>query len=270
MLRSLVVLLSLAAASASHRVHGNWEHRDDFVAAADEVLVMGGGGSLDIHEVVIAVEQQMLEQLSALTLAVSDPENAAYGKHLTYDQVHTMTANPEATRAVKAWCAAQGAGMVVVSASSHGEYVTVRAPRATWDRVLGSALRKMVHVETGHAVFRSRSFTMPAGLRGHASHVFNVVELPARAGPAQRVNYLEGAAKERALAERALEAAGGAQVGAYPCHSVMKMACFNYRYNMTTNDATGQSQMVFGQKGAYVRMRGRRGRGERGEGERRG
>ena len=102
MLRSLVVLLSLAAASASHRVHGNWEHRDDFVAAADEVLVMGGGGSLDIHEVVIAVEQQMLEQLSALTLAVSDPENAAYGKHLTYDQVHTMTANPEATRAVKA------------------------------------------------------------------------------------------------------------------------------------------------------------------------
>ena len=54
----------------------------------------------------------------------------------------------------------------------------------------------------------------------------------------------------------------------------MKMACWNYRYNQTTNDATGdhaiirharnltltliitigEHQMVFGQKGAYTQL----------------
>ena len=164
-MRLLAALLCVTTSAASrHSVHGNWQHRDDFVTALDEALVVVVGAAAQEHQVVIAAAQQNLDALATLTLAVSDPASAAYGKHLTYDQVHTMTSNAEATRAIKAWCAAEE-GITVTGTSSHGEYITARASRATWDRVLGSRLIKMRHVVTGHSVFRSRRFTMPTAIR---------------------------------------------------------------------------------------------------------
>ncbi|CAK0906073.1 unnamed protein product [Prorocentrum cordatum] len=233
--RVSLLTLFVTTSSSLADVRGNWEHRDDFVEHV---------GLPDAHhDVVIAVKQRNLAALEKITLAVSDPSHPSYGQHLGHDQVHQMTANPAAAEAVRAWCETHG--LMLAAASSHDEYLTVTAPFSIWNRLLRSKFITMRHVETGHQVQRSREFTMPAGLEAHVSHIFNVVELPLRTGPGPQVLHLTGTESRRREPWEDLPYP-------YPCKSTMKLACWNYRYNQTSNDASGQSQMVFGQKGAYM------------------
>ena len=124
-----------------------------------------------------------------------------------------MTANPAALGAVKKWCRINGINITKIS--SHGEYIHARAAPAIWERLLQSKFVTMRHISKHNSVLRSREYMMPPILLQHVSHIFNVVELPARAAITPQVQMLD---KDQA------------RFG-YPCHSVMKMPCWNYRYN---------------------------------------
>jgi len=225
-----LLLCSVIVAVSARRVQGNWEHREDFQIAEDEALALPSS-----HEVIIAVKQLNLDRIENITLSVSDPSHSSYGEHLSYDEVHQMTSNPEALRAVQEYCAKND--IHITKTSSHGEYIHATATPASWERFLQAKFVTMRHVTKGTTVLRSREFTMPAPLLQHVSHIFSVVELPARPAITPQVKMIDE------------EPDNG-----YPCKSTMKMACWNYRYNQTTNDATGEHQMVFGQKGAYTQL----------------
>ena len=49
----------------------------------------------------------------------------------------------------------------------------------------------MRHVTKGTTVLRSREFTMPAPLLQHVSHIFSVVELPARPAITPQVKMID-------------------------------------------------------------------------------
>ena len=246
---SLALLLSPITTLAA--VHGNWKHREDFVQVAEVA-----SSSHIHHDVTFAVKQKNLEQLSRLVLRVSDPDSPSYGQHLTHDQVHAMTANPKAAAAVRLWAASHD-DIEFKEGSSHSEYLTFSAPLFRWESTLESKFLTMEHVETGESVLRSQTFTMPTELEEHVAHIFNIIELPSRTGPGAQIHYpTEEEKKEQEKQEKQeKQEQQEQQVGLpypYPCKSTMKLGCWNYRYNQTTNDATGQHQMVFGQKGAYM------------------
>ena len=108
-----------------------------------------------------------------------------------------------------------------------------------WNQLLDASFVQMRRAGTGESVLRSRQYTMPRALEAHVSHVFNVVELPLRRVPGPQAHFPTEA--EQQAQQQLADGPNG------PCAGNMKVDCWNYRYNQTTNDASGQSQMVFGE-----------------------
>lgn len=162
-----------------------------------------------------------------------------------------MTANPAASQAVKDWSNTHG--LTFQASSSHDEYLTYQAPLSVWNQLLHSKFVEMKNTQ-GESVLRSSKFTLPLELEDKIAHIFNVVELPLRQGPGAQVRKMTALEIKQDQEEVAAAAAATAAATPYPwpCKSTMKLGCWNYRYNQTTNDATGEHQMVFGQKGAYM------------------
>jgi tripeptidyl-peptidase-1 len=241
-IRLLVVVAASLVAShtcAAFTVHGVWHDREDFAAGP-------AAPDAHLHELVFAVRQNNLPELERILLDVSDPASANYGKHLTHKQVHELTANPAATRAIVQFCNEHG--LSVKNTSAYGEYVTVHAPVATWNGLLGTRFVQLYRAQRNivQSVVRSTSYTMPSELVEHVYHVLGAVELPLRDVPPLEVHSI--------LPKHATALSLGSLQGAgeNPCHSLMTPQCWNYYYNQTTNDARGQSQLVFGQRGYVI------------------
>jgi tripeptidyl-peptidase-1 len=237
----LLLLVTTPAVLAVY--HGNWKHRGDFV----EVHGNGMFQPNPFVDLVFAVKQNNLEKLSSLVLRVSNPLSKSYGQHLSHDQVHQLTSNSKASAAIRAWCDQHG--LSFRKSTSHDEYLTYTARVSKWDTLLKSKFIELKRNDnSGESIMRSKTFTMPQELEKYVSHIFNVVELPLRKGPGVQVRKMTPVEIKNDL----LELKESALPYPYPCKSTMKLACWNYRYNQTTNDATGETQMVFGQKGAYM------------------
>lgn len=229
----LVVLASaLSSAGASQTIKGNWQHREDFVETPRELLL-----SEERHELVFAVRQQNLAKLEQVLFEVSSPDSPRYGQHLSHKEVHELTSNRVATEAVHSFCKEQG--LRVEQTSEYGEYVTASAPIATVNAVFSTSFVNMKHATFG-SILRSPSYSLPEALASHVQHIFNLVELPARQAPAMEYTIVP---EEEVTSKEGDD---------YACHSVMAPQCWNYYYNQTSNDAKGQSQLVFGQKGAVM------------------
>ena len=243
---TFIALLLLPMASAT--VHGVWQDRDDYQQLlTSTVHVMN-----PTHQVVFAIKQLNLEKLATLTTEISSPDHESYGQHLTHDQVHAMTANPKAAAAVVEW-SQQYPTVTLLSTSSHREYLTFEAPISIWNSLFNSTLIEMQHIESGESIIRSATFDMPKILEEHVAHVFNFVELPLRKGPGVPIRKMTALEIKNDVLELTSDnVAVNAAPYPWPCKSTMKLGCWNYRYNQTTNDATGETQMVFGQKGAFM------------------
>jgi tripeptidyl-peptidase-1 len=223
------VILSLLAIVASSEILGNWQFRDDFVPG-DQIH-----GSQK-HGLVFAVKQLNLDAVERILLEVSDPASPTYGAHLSRAAVHNMTSNMEATYAIRDYCQKQG--LQVTEETEFGEYITVMGTVFQWNKILHTNFVSVRHAPSGIPVVRSRAMAIPLGLVQHVEHIFNAVELPIRqAPPAQFTPMSEVEDQLTPLT-----------TGEYPCHSVMTLQCWNYYYNQTTNDASGETQVVFGQK----------------------
>ena len=217
---------------AGTTIHGNWEGRDDFVElkeVADPQLRESAE-----HRLVFAVKQLNLAFVEALTLRVSDPNSAEYGEHLSHGDVHALTANAAAAAAVRAWCALHD--LREVDASSHDNYITFTAQRSTWATLMRAKFATLQRRRHAAVLLRSRQFTMPDALEAHVSHIFNVVELPPRLPPPLQ-----------AATPLPSSSSSSSSSSSTACGGLMNVACWNERYNMTTNDASGQHQMVFGE-----------------------
>ena len=105
LLHLLLLLPASSAAAGSGPVLGNWGGRDDFRPAVAD-LTTDDAADNRAHEVVFAVHQRNLDELEQRLLSVADPASPDYGAYLSYDQVHTLTANPASSQAVRAWCRA--------------------------------------------------------------------------------------------------------------------------------------------------------------------
>ena len=176
MLLTLLVAYSLRLMAA--QVEGNTAAVATFTQHTDAFVTLGKASASREHKLIFAVQQRNTDKLPGMLLAVSDPASPSYGKHLTRSEVATLTADPAATAAVVAFLTGT-AGVRVIKASLHGEYVTAIAPLAVWGQMLATAFVRVGEVGTGggRSAVRCLQYTLPPPLRSIVATIFNTVQV---------------------------------------------------------------------------------------------
>ena len=126
------------------------------------------------HTVVIAIHQNNIDKLRDILEDVSDMSSPNYGKHLTKEEVASMTADPLKTKTIIDHFTGKGAK--VVSQTPNGEYITMRAPIALWEETFSAAFEE-VELASGERALRSHSFSIPEDLFAHIAYVSNILQV---------------------------------------------------------------------------------------------
>ena len=84
-----------------------------------------------VHEVIFVVQQQNMDELTAILHDVSDTESPNYGHHMSGEQITAMIMNPIARDAIVTYLHASGA--TVTSGSLDNEFITANATIRVWE-----------------------------------------------------------------------------------------------------------------------------------------
>ena len=79
-----------------------------------------------VSDMIFAVQQKNIDELTNILYDISDPDSPNYGQHWSNDEVSEFTSNPEGLDVVVSYLNSNGAS--VVSETRTGEYITARAP----------------------------------------------------------------------------------------------------------------------------------------------
>jgi tripeptidyl-peptidase-1 len=142
--------------------------------------------STQTHDVMFAIEQRNIEELTSILEDVSDPLSPDYGKHMTSQEVAALTANPASRDHVVAYLKAAGA--TIVSETLYGEFVRASAPVALWEEMFDTEFFTYSvpsSQDNGKESERSRKFvirtdkySVPMALNDHVNAVFNTIQTP--------------------------------------------------------------------------------------------
>ena len=141
----------------------------------------------------IAVAPRNHDVLDALLLNVTTPGHPMQGRHLSYDEAHSLIAHSAATDRVLAWVASEP-GLTVVDTHPHGRMIRVTANVSTWERVLSTtfgvfvpscqpvnctaAQRRLLQGEPGGLLRATDDVTLPTHIRDDVRALHGATELP--------------------------------------------------------------------------------------------
>jgi subtilase family serine protease len=91
-----------------------------------------------------------MEELKEKLLDVSDPLSVNYGKHMTKDEVHSMTANPTANLKIKEYLTVKGAQ--VLSETLGGEFISARGSIKVWEEIFKTEFFSFNHIRAENDV----------------------------------------------------------------------------------------------------------------------
>ena len=132
-----------------------------------------------VHDVMFVVKQKNMDELTRMLHDVSDPDSLNYGRHMSGEQIHAMTSNPEARDAIVNYLHDNGAS--VTDESLSGDLITANAPISVWERVLDTKFYTFDHRQSQgntQQIVRAEKYSIPMGLHLHAETVLNVIEMP--------------------------------------------------------------------------------------------
>ena len=135
------------------------------------------------HEIVFAVKQRNMDELTRILHDVSDPISSNYGQHMSMDEVIALTFNPEACETITKYLEVNGA--TVTSQSLGGEYIVATAPVNVWETMLNTEfhLFSMTHKNNQvEELVRTERYWIPNELDAHVTGLFNTVDMPIRSG----------------------------------------------------------------------------------------
>mmetsp|Transcript_21927 Transcript_21927/g.21212 ORF Transcript_21927/g.21212 Transcript_21927/m.21212 type:complete len:770 (+) Transcript_21927:254-2563(+) len=163
------------------RIHGN--HL--FMEAAPGLSVrkdLVKGSRVDsnrVHEVMFATKQLNMEELREKLLDISDPLSINYGKHMTKDEVHSMTANPTANLKIKEYLTVKGAQILTETPS--GEFISARGSIQVWEEIFKTEFFSFNHIRAENdvkEVLRAEQYSIPLVLKDYIDAVFGTVDMP--------------------------------------------------------------------------------------------
>ena len=132
-----------------------------------------------VHQVIIVVQQNNMDELTRILHDVSDPISPRYGQHMSGEQIHAMTSNLEARDAIVAYLHLNGAS--VVSETLSGDSMTANAPISAWERVLDTKFTMFHQLQaegTVETIVRAKTYSIPRELDMYVESVLNVIEMP--------------------------------------------------------------------------------------------
>lgn len=132
-----------------------------------------------VHDVMFVVKQKNMDKLTRMLHDVSDPDSLNYGRHMSGEQIHAMTSNPEARDVIVNYLHNNGAS--VTDESLSGDLITANAPISVWERVLDTKFYTFDHRQSQgntQQIVRAEKYSIPVGLNLHAETVLNVIEVP--------------------------------------------------------------------------------------------
>ena len=137
-----------------------------------------------IHQVIIVVQQNRMDDLTRILHDISDPMSARYGQHMSGEQIHALTSNPEARDSIVSYLRLNGAS--VISETLSGDFITVNAPISAWDRILDTTFTEFHQLQPEgdvQTIVRAKHYSIPRELDMYIDSVLNVVEMPYRDAP---------------------------------------------------------------------------------------
>ena len=179
-LTSLLQMRQDHSTNKDDRIHSHVfkEHMPRLSSRVD--LVKSNRISLDyVHEVVFAIRQKNMDELTRILHDVSDPLSSNYGQHLTREEVAYLTSNPESRDAVVSYLSSNGAS--VISETLSGEYIRAKAPIAVWEVMFNTeffAFHKTHFDQRVERVVRAEKYWVPRELDLHVESIFNTIEMP--------------------------------------------------------------------------------------------
>ena len=133
------------------------------------------------HEIIFVMKQKNTDKLIRFLDDVSDPRSVNFGRHMTREEINTLTAIPGARAALLKYLQCNGA--TVTSETSSGDYIKAVAAISTWEKVLNTEFYTFHRtLEDGRIdmVVRAEKYWIPKELNAHVSSVLNAIDLPAR------------------------------------------------------------------------------------------
>lgn len=168
MLANVLPLLALAmpAASAATQamevkhslasVPAGWEHKH---AAAPDAKIT-------LH---VGLKENNLDQLQKRLLEMSDPYHANYGKHMTRQEIETLTRPSDATISnVQEWLKSHG---VAIEGPVNSGFLKVRATVEQANRMMDTTYGVFHNVAQNTSSLRTTSYSLPAKLRQHITTI---------------------------------------------------------------------------------------------------
>lgn len=150
------------------------------ITSRHDIVKKDRASSDHMHEVMFAVQQKNMPELTRFLHDVSDPKSEIYGEHMTRQEVEDFTSSTESREAICKFL--DDAGVTIVSESVHGEYITASAPIKLWETAFSTEFFTYHHTaaesEIATQIVRAERYSVPLELHEHVASVFHTIQMP--------------------------------------------------------------------------------------------
>lgn len=122
-------------------------------------------------ELVFAVSQKNMPLLRKTLYDISDPRSVSFGKHLTFEQVNEMTANPEAELAVERFLLSNGVDAAAVTKTVSGNFITASMSVSVAEGMLRTEFYEFEHEFLTRTTVKAMTYQLPIYMTAHLDFV---------------------------------------------------------------------------------------------------
>ncbi|TFY52562.1 hypothetical protein EVJ58_g9946 [Rhodofomes roseus] len=192
----------------------------------------------------IGLPQPKFHELEQHLYEISDPFHERYGAHLSKEEVEALIApHEESVSAVDEWLASYGFASHELSRSSASDWVKLRIPVSLAEEMLKTEYHVWQHEESGDAVVRTTSYSLPEHLHVHIDVVQPTTTFARMRGMKATYHYADEGARVVNIAQPTIPipSAYNGQVNS-SCNASLTPTCLRELYNI--GDYTPQAADV--------------------------
>ena len=189
------------------------------------------------------VRQSNLAELEATLMAVSDPDSAQYGQHLSLEEVNSLTApQPQHVSQILQWLEQAGITTEEISRTPNSDMMTVTCTVKQAEALLHAEYYEFAHTELSQQLLRTLRYHVPSYLTDMIDVIGPTVRFPSTAtlAKARKVSSLQSVRKSHRIGGGAAATVNGAAVD---CSSTTP-ACLKAQYSVNDYKASSNTSVA--------------------------
>ncbi|KAI0642674.1 family S53 protease-like protein [Trametes meyenii] len=187
----------------------------------------------------IFLKQRNATGVAEELLAVSDPNNPRYGRHLSQSEARNLFSPSLASyKAVESWI--NTAGLTLQSYSETIGAITVLMPLAKANRLLSANYTPYIHAPTNTTLWRTLSYSIPAEIGAHTEFIYPTTQF---IGPPARKTAVS-AVKRRYMTSKSKRSHSKKEAPQASCADSVTPLCLQELYNIPSGPSTVASNSL--------------------------